>query len=72
MKSFIMFQHGERSCSSAPGEDCRFAGTNSFGRVNVCTLYNNYPLTRYESGPLMGQAKRCDHCLREFGDGQPE
>jgi hypothetical protein len=40
MKSTIEFEHGERTCSSAPGKFCRWNWTRKFGTVPVCALFD--------------------------------
>ena len=59
MKSYIMIEHGEKTCASEPGKFCKFLGHKSFGVVPVCMLFNTETL--YEED---GWTLRSNTCLR--------
>ena len=62
MLSTITFEHGEKTCASAPGIFCRFQGVMGFGTRPVCMLFNNETL--YDKD---GWLQRCPQCMQVYG-----
>lgn len=62
MKSYIMIEHGEKTCASEPGKFCRFLGAKSFGTVPVCMLFENRLLNEKDGWVL--RHKDCLNTLK--------
>lgn len=62
MISTIIFEHGEKTCASAPGIFCRFQGAMALGTKPVCMLFKYTPL--YDKD---GWLQRCPQCIDVYG-----